>query len=261
MGRVWPGAIVEENTLQAHISAVRQALGPDRGMLKTVSGRGYRLIGSWDVRAQPQGSRDAEATAVTPFATNLPAAAARLIGREGAVRQLTDLLSAYRVVTLTGPGGIGKTAVALEVARRMVPDFQGDIRIVELASLSDPALVPSAVATALGLKLGGGEMSSDAVARAIGGKKLLWFSTIASTSSTRRPGSPRRWCVCARARRSWPPAARCCASRGNMSIGFRRWTCRRATRQSRAAILEPWRGGAVRRADDGRAFGLCAARR
>src|ERR1700724_3439244 len=47
MGRVWPGAIVEDNTLQFHISAIRKALGPDRGMLKTASGRGYRLLGSW----------------------------------------------------------------------------------------------------------------------------------------------------------------------------------------------------------------------
>ena len=52
MGRVWPGAIVEENTLQFHISAVRKALGPDRGMLKTACGRGYRLLGTWTVRQE-----------------------------------------------------------------------------------------------------------------------------------------------------------------------------------------------------------------
>src|SRR5262245_34838889 len=45
MERVWPGAIVGENTLHVHISAVRKALGPDRGILKTSSGRGYRLLG------------------------------------------------------------------------------------------------------------------------------------------------------------------------------------------------------------------------
>ena len=50
IARVWPGAIVEENTLQVHISAIRKGLGADRGMLKTVSGRGYRLLGSWTVR-------------------------------------------------------------------------------------------------------------------------------------------------------------------------------------------------------------------
>jgi DNA-binding winged helix-turn-helix (wHTH) protein len=50
MLRVWPGAIVEESTIQVHISAIRKALGPDRVMLKTSSGRGYRLLGRWTTR-------------------------------------------------------------------------------------------------------------------------------------------------------------------------------------------------------------------
>ena len=52
MERVWPGAVVEESTIQVHISAIRKALGPDRAMLKTASGRGYRLLGSWTRRQQ-----------------------------------------------------------------------------------------------------------------------------------------------------------------------------------------------------------------
>ena len=49
MKKVWPGAVVEDNTIQVHISAIRRALGPDRETLKTLSGRGYRLQGSWTV--------------------------------------------------------------------------------------------------------------------------------------------------------------------------------------------------------------------
>src|SRR5262245_54906759 len=52
MARVWPGAIVEDNTLQFHISAIRKALGSDRGILKTASGRGYRLVGVWTSRQE-----------------------------------------------------------------------------------------------------------------------------------------------------------------------------------------------------------------
>ncbi|MFB9268059.1 winged helix-turn-helix domain-containing protein [Bradyrhizobium erythrophlei] len=52
MGRVWPGAVVEENTLQFHISAIRKAFGPDRGMLKTSFGRGYRLLGKWKIKEE-----------------------------------------------------------------------------------------------------------------------------------------------------------------------------------------------------------------
>jgi predicted ATPase/DNA-binding winged helix-turn-helix (wHTH) protein len=175
MGRVW-GAIVEENTIQVHISAIRKALGPDRGMLKTTSGRGYRLLGSWTVRQEEHVSVEPvyfeqARKPVRPFQTNLPSRTSDLIGRDGAVQHLRNLLSAYRTVTLTGPGGIGKTSLALEVARNLFPAFQGDVWLVELVSLSDPDLVPSAVAGVLGL--GGEKMSAKSVARAIGGKKLL----------------------------------------------------------------------------------------
>jgi non-specific serine/threonine protein kinase len=110
---------------------------------------------------------------VPTFVTNFPVAPPDLIGRETAAEHLRELLSAHRVVTLTGPGGIGKTVLALNVARSLFPTFDGDRVVVELVSLSDPKLVPSAIASVLGLKMGGGEISPDSVARAIGGRKLL----------------------------------------------------------------------------------------
>ena len=57
MERVWPGAMVGENTLHVHISAIRKALGPDRAMLKTASGRGYRLLGNWTPRQRARRPR------------------------------------------------------------------------------------------------------------------------------------------------------------------------------------------------------------
>jgi predicted ATPase/DNA-binding winged helix-turn-helix (wHTH) protein len=177
MARVWSRVVVEENTLHFHISAIRKALGRDRGMLKTVSGRGYRLLGNWTVRLANT-STTAEAPERTaapnrPFRTNVPIAASALIGREAAVQDLRDLLSAYRVVTLTGPGGIGKTVLAAEVARRLFPTLESNVLFVELVSLSDPGLVPSAVVSVLGLQLGGDEISPESVARAIGSQKIL----------------------------------------------------------------------------------------
>jgi predicted ATPase/DNA-binding winged helix-turn-helix (wHTH) protein len=177
MARVWPGVIVEENTLEVHISAVRKALGPDRGTLRTSFGRGYRLVGDWTIRKEitPADSVDVDPTQmpVQLFQTNLPAATSEVIGRTAAVQQLQEFLSAHRAVTLTGPGGIGKTTLALEVARSLFPTFSGDCWLVDVLSLSDPGLVPSMVASVLGLKLGSDEISPDSVARAIGGKKLL----------------------------------------------------------------------------------------
>jgi predicted ATPase/DNA-binding winged helix-turn-helix (wHTH) protein len=174
--RVWPGVFVEDNTLQFHISVIRKALGSDRGILKTASGRGYRLLGAWTSRQESKSSDDGlepTLSSAEPFRTNLPAEASELIGRTSAVQHLGSLLSAYRLVTLTGPGGIGKTRLALETARSLLPSFQDDVRLVELVSLSDPGLVPTAVAAGLGLKLGGEEISAESVARAIGARKLL----------------------------------------------------------------------------------------
>jgi len=177
MGRIWPGAIVTEKTLQVHAMAVRKALGPYRTLLKTESRRGYRLLGSWTVRrhdaakplAGPQRLRVDGASPVTKF----PAPITRLIGRTAAVARLLDLISAYRVVTLTGPGGIGKTSLALKVARGVVGEFADGGWLVELASLSDPTRVPTEVAHALRLQTEPNSGTPESVARAIGDQKLL----------------------------------------------------------------------------------------
>jgi predicted ATPase/DNA-binding winged helix-turn-helix (wHTH) protein len=174
MNRVWPGAVVEENTLQAQISAIRKALGPDRGLLKTIAGRGYRLLGNWIV--QQEDFAAAGTQTVEParsYVTNLAAPPGALIGRKNAEAQLLELLSTYRMVTMTGPGGIGKSVLAQAAARNPLATFGGDGLLVELVSLSDPALVPFAVATVLGLKQGGDAISFESVAREIGARKLL----------------------------------------------------------------------------------------
>ena len=178
MERIWPGAIVGDNTLHVHIAAVRKAFGSDRGMLQTAPGRGYRLVGNWTVQRAEKAS---EATPVPrppagsaePPATNFPVIVTRLVGRSAAVQRVRDLVSAYRVVTLTGPGGIGKTALAMKAVRDLLPDFEDGAWLVELASLSDPALAPSAVAGVLELKLGGERITAEALARGIGDRHLL----------------------------------------------------------------------------------------
>jgi DNA-binding winged helix-turn-helix (wHTH) protein len=173
MSRIWPGAVVGENTLQVHISAIRKALGQDRAMLKTASGRGYRLIGDWTSREQGGAAASPPVREPSsPLESNFPLFPGHLIGRVAAAQHVRDLVSAYRVVTLTGPGGIGKTSLAVEAARGLLADFDDGGWFVELASLSNPDLVPSTVAGVLGLKLSG-EISAEAVARAVGAKRLL----------------------------------------------------------------------------------------
>jgi predicted ATPase/DNA-binding winged helix-turn-helix (wHTH) protein len=176
MDRVWPGAVVGEGTIHVHISAVRKALGPDRGLLKTASGRGYRLLGSWtpqqrEAAAATVYSRVPRTSGLEP-ANNFPPLITRLVGRAAACQFVRDLVSAYRVVTLTGPGGIGKTSLAIKAVRYLLADFEDGGWLVELASLSDPGLVPSTVASTLGLKLVG-EISAESVAHAVGARHLL----------------------------------------------------------------------------------------
>src|SRR5262245_16127027 len=159
--RVWPGRVVEENALQFHSSMLRKALGEDRVALKTISGHGYRFAAEIarpsDVRAP----------------TNLPAATSELIGREADRAEVASLVAAHRLVTLIGAGGIGKTRLGMEVARELLPNFADGAWVAELAPLSDPALVPVTVATALGLELPAGRVSAKRIAAALGSKQIL----------------------------------------------------------------------------------------
>jgi predicted ATPase/DNA-binding winged helix-turn-helix (wHTH) protein len=173
---VWPDVVVEENTLRVHIASIRRAFGKDREMLSTAAGRGYRLLGDWralqvvDVGPADAGSKRTNPNG--PSSSNIPAPVTKLIGRSSAIDQVRDLLSAHRMVTLTGPGGIGKTVLAVEVARSLVDSFEGKVWLVELSSIIDAGLVPSAVASAIGLKLAA-DTSAEATARGIGDERVL----------------------------------------------------------------------------------------
>jgi predicted ATPase/DNA-binding winged helix-turn-helix (wHTH) protein len=177
VAHVWQGAIVEENTLRVHIHAIRKALGPDRTLLKTDSGRGYRLIGRWTSKREKgeepdRAARPSPAQGEQPR-SNLPAATSPLIGRDLELQQLRALVSAFRLVTLTGAGGIGKTTLALELARNVLPDFVDGVCQIELAALADPQLVPSVVASALGRSATGAMTTAEGLARTIGMARIL----------------------------------------------------------------------------------------
>ncbi|MBR0692756.1 winged helix-turn-helix domain-containing protein [Bradyrhizobium lablabi] len=177
--KVWPGIFVDESAVRVHIAAIRKAFGSDREMLSTTVGRGYRLLGTWKIReagasAQSAGLEPMKAV-VGAISTNVPAATYALVGRDSAMSYVQDLMSAYRVVTLAGPGGIGKTALGLELTRLVLASQQTESLLVELASLSNPTLVPSVLASVMGIKLEGEEISPEAIARAIGTRQLLIF--------------------------------------------------------------------------------------
>jgi len=79
----------------------------------------------------------------------LPAAVTSFIGREEAVREVAGLLEEYRLVTVTGPGGAGKTRLAGEVARAVASRFADGVWLAELAPVADPELIPAVVAATM----------------------------------------------------------------------------------------------------------------
>src|SRR5437867_5082580 len=167
ISRVWPDRVVEENNLQAQISSLRKAFGPDRDLIRTVAGRGYQFTG------EIRGTTATAAAATLSPATNPPETFSELIGREPELRDAMDLVAKQRLVTLVGAGGVGKTRLGLEVARHLLPRFPDGVFVAELGPLSSPELVPATVATALGLTLGAGTVSRDSIAAAVGTKQLL----------------------------------------------------------------------------------------
>ena len=84
--------------------------------------------------------------------SNLPASLSRLVGRETEIAQLGRLLGTARLLTLTGPGGTGKTRLAIETARSVAGRFHDGVVFVSLAALTDPTLVAGAIARTLGLR-------------------------------------------------------------------------------------------------------------
>jgi hypothetical protein len=104
---------------------------------------------------------------------SLPVPVTRLIGRAGAVDEVAGLLDDRRLVTVTGPGGVGKTRLATEVAWRVAGRLADGACLVELAAVQEPALVPAAVAVALGIPQAPGLSAAASLAAVLGRQQLL----------------------------------------------------------------------------------------
>ncbi|MDA9520401.1 transcriptional regulator [Bradyrhizobium sp. CCBAU 11434] len=148
--RVWADVNVDEGSLRFHITSLRKALG-DAGegsrYVVNVPGRGYCFTAPL-LRAAPAEIRTG---AVVSALRSLPAPLAKMIGRDDAVEKIGAELSLHRFVTIVGPGGIGKTSVALAVAHGQYAAFDGQVCFVDFGALTDPQLVPGTIAAALGL--------------------------------------------------------------------------------------------------------------
>ncbi len=159
--RVWPHTVVEESSLRVHMSSLRKALGDGLGdarYITSLPGRGYSFVMTVTEGRTTPGAASlapgAEATVVTAMSAAvrpLPSRLTGIVGREQVLAALSDKLRQSRFVTIVGTGGIGKTTIALALAHQIAGRHADGACFVDLASLDEPALVPGALATAIGV--------------------------------------------------------------------------------------------------------------
>jgi len=151
MARAWPGVSVDEGSLRVHVAALRKALGDGSDgakYLSTVSGQGYCFVGTV---SRPERANRAPDKPAPAHDHNLPPHPRRMAGRERTIHDISGQLKTERFVTIVGPGGIGKTTVAVSTGHALLAEFSGQVHFVSLGEIGDAALVPGIAASALGL--------------------------------------------------------------------------------------------------------------
>src|SRR5262245_46688499 len=163
VAKVWPDTVVEEGNLRVHMAALRKALGDGQAgnrYVATIPGRGYRFVAPISLSE----TVPSEPPAAPASGHNLPGLLTRLVGRTKTVETLVGQVQERRFITIAGAGGIGKTALALAVAHELGTSFRDSFRFVDFAAVSDPLLVPGALAAALGVAIRSGDAVSDLIA-------------------------------------------------------------------------------------------------
>jgi predicted ATPase/DNA-binding winged helix-turn-helix (wHTH) protein len=154
IARVWPDVTVEEGSLRVHIVALRKALGDGEAgarYVTNVPGRGYCFVAPV-VRSEAAHPPPDEDSA-SGRAHNLPAHLMRMVGRDDAVRTISAQFRTHRFLNIVGPGGIGKTTVAVSVAHALLNQFGGAVYFIDLGMLNEPNLVAGTVAYTLGVQV------------------------------------------------------------------------------------------------------------
>lgn len=172
---VWPNTFVDEGNLKVHISALRRALGDGkagRRYISTVAGRGYCFVAP--VKISGDAAPELPEAEEPQPRHNLPALLTPLIGRDAGLEKIAAQLQLHcrRLLTLVGPGGIGKTSLALAAARNLTDAYVDGVWFVDLTAVSDPRLVPRAVASTVGFDVADDQVNSSLLSL-LGGKKLL----------------------------------------------------------------------------------------
>jgi predicted ATPase/DNA-binding winged helix-turn-helix (wHTH) protein len=143
--QAWPDSIADDGSLRFHIATLRKVLGEGR-FVATIAGRGYCFVAPV--------SRDlTEQTVETGPKSARPMARRTrpLVGRDEVLSALRGQLIEHRFVTIVGPGGVGKTSVALALAHDLATHFDGDVCFFDAGSVFEPELFVGGLASALGI--------------------------------------------------------------------------------------------------------------
>lgn len=147
---VWPNVFVDEANLRVHMSSLRKALGDAGGsdkLIENIPGRGYAFVAPVVVTAStPEPAPEPRAAAPRK---SLPHAVAEPVGRDGFIAELIEQLHVHRIVTVTGPGGMGKTTAAIAAAHRLAGDFADGVVFVDFGVISDAAMVGAELRSAV----------------------------------------------------------------------------------------------------------------
>ena len=182
LDRAWAGVLVNKDNLRVQIAALRRALGDGEDgnrYISTVTAMGYcfvaplfrpvpRPVAEPHPSAAPESADAASRSRPAPPDTNLPLRLTEIIGRDRELAELQGWLTRSRLITLVGPGGIGKTRLAMELGWRALEDFPAGVWLIDLAPLTAGEAVASATAAALGVAVATVEATVETIIGALG---------------------------------------------------------------------------------------------
>ncbi len=181
LDEIWGDRFVSESALTSRIRSARRAVGDDGSrqlVIRTAHGRGYEFVATVEERSSSGTDADTPeppgpAERVRRPGATLPAVPLPLVGRDDLLADLRRVLPTTRLLTLIGPGGVGKTSVAYELARTAESSFEDGVHVVELASVADSDAAIEAVATALDVSLRQRAQLQEAIVEWLGSRRTL----------------------------------------------------------------------------------------